>query len=111
MEMEEFGSLFEEKVYNELVNQKFPYEIHKQVKSIGYRIDLAIWDNQIEQYILGIECDGEYWHGKLENIEKDIYRQQILEDKGWKIMRILSRDWSRNKEKEIERIKKELLLN
>ncbi|RHZ35994.1 DUF559 domain-containing protein [endosymbiont GvMRE of Glomus versiforme] len=90
------------------LKQNNGYEIHRQVKSIGYRIDLAIWNNQIQQYILGIECDGEYWHGKLENIERDIYRQQLLENKGWKIIRILSRDWCRNKEQEITRIKKEI---
>jgi len=81
-EQEEFGSLFEEQVYNELKKENNNYEIHRQVKSVGYRIDLAIWDSQIQQYILGIECDGEYWHGKIENIERDIYRQQLLENKG-----------------------------
>lgn len=107
-ETKEFESLFTEQLYNELVKQKYPYEIHKKVKSVGYNIDIAIWDKKIQQYILGIECDSKYWHGKWENIEKDIYRQQILENKGWKIMRILSRDWSRNKEGEIKRINKEL---
>lgn len=107
-EIDNFGSLFEKQVYNELVKQNYRHEIHQQVKSIGYSIDLAIWDKQLGQYILGIECDGEHWHGKLENIERDIYRQQLLEEKGWKIMRILSRDWSRNKEREITRINNEL---
>jgi len=42
-EQEEFGSLFEEQVYNELAKQNYDkYEIHRQVKSVGYRIDLAI---------------------------------------------------------------------
>ncbi|CAG8609826.1 4003_t:CDS:2, partial [Cetraspora pellucida] len=78
----EFGSSFEEHVYNELTKQISGYEIHRQVKSVGYHIDLAIWDSQVQQYILGIECDGEYWHSKLENIERDIYRQYLLESKG-----------------------------
>src|SRR2546430_9075581 len=56
-EQEEFGSLFEEQVYNELKKENNNYEIHRQVKSVGYRIDLAIWDSQIQQYILGIECE------------------------------------------------------
>jgi hypothetical protein len=38
----EFGSLFEEQVYNELVKQNQGYEVHQQIKSIGYHIDLAI---------------------------------------------------------------------
>ncbi|KLL04582.1 MAG: hypothetical protein MRERV_17c018 [Mycoplasmataceae bacterium RV_VA103A] len=104
----EFDSSFEEQVYSELTKQNNGYEIHCQVKSVGYRIDLAIWDSQIQQYILGIECDGEYWHSKIENIERDIYRQQLLESKGWKIIRILSRDWGLNKEKEMERIKEKI---
>lgn len=108
-ELGEFGSLFEEQVYQELVKKDYQqYEVHKQVKSIGYHLDLAVWSKKLQQYVLGVECDGEYWHGKLENIERDIYRQQILEDRGWKIMRILSRDWCRNKVGEIERISREL---
>ncbi|CAH1756449.1 3920_t:CDS:10 [Entrophospora sp. SA101] len=55
-ELAEFGSLFEEQVYNELISQNY---------TLANRI----------------ECDGEYWHGKTENIERDIYRQQLLEDK------------------------------
>jgi hypothetical protein len=31
-----------------------------------------------------------------------------LEDKGWKIVRVLSRDWCRDKEAEISRIKREI---
>ncbi|CAI2172890.1 12068_t:CDS:2 [Funneliformis geosporum] len=41
-EPKEFDSLFEEKVYNELVKQIEKYEVHKQVKSVGYHIDLAL---------------------------------------------------------------------
>lgn len=104
----DFDSPFEEQVHNELINQIKNFEIHKQVKSIGYHIDLAVWDNQVQQYILGIECDGYYWHSQLKDIERDIYRQQLLEKKGWKIIRLLSRDWCRDKEKEIERVKKAL---
>ncbi|CAI2193259.1 7924_t:CDS:2, partial [Funneliformis geosporum] len=40
--LKDFDSLFEEKIYNELVKNIERYEVHKQVKSVGYHIDLAI---------------------------------------------------------------------
>ncbi|CAI2192303.1 19161_t:CDS:2, partial [Funneliformis geosporum] len=42
LEPKSFDSLFEEQVYNELVKKLEGYEIHKQIKSVGYHIDLAV---------------------------------------------------------------------
>ncbi len=65
----EFESPFETEVYEELTARGF--NVHKQVGCSGYRIDLAIVDNEHPgRYIAGIECDGAMYHSReLQEIE------------------------------------------
>lgn len=96
-------SPFEDSVYDALKTKG--YDIHKQVGCSGYKIDLAIvHPDQPGDYILGIECDGATYHSCLNARARDRLRQQVLEDLGWKIHRIWSRDWVFNKQQEIEKI-------
>lgn len=95
-------SPFEEEVYRELV--ALGYHVHTQIGLSGYRIDLGIVHPSNEHYILGIECDGAMYHSSKVARERDIYRQRFLEDQGWRIHRIWSRNWWRGKEREIEKI-------
>ncbi|WP_139488052.1 AAA domain-containing protein [Brevibacillus dissolubilis] len=98
-----FDSPFEEQVYNQLKNLK--YEVNTQVGLSGYRIDLAVvHPHDPTRYILGIECDGAMYHSSPSARERDIYRQKFLEDKGWTIARIWSRNWWKNPVQEMERI-------
>jgi len=55
-------------------------------------------------YILGIECDGATYHSAKSVRDRDRLRQEILEAKGWKIHRIWSTDWFKNRESEIQRL-------
>ncbi|CFW93364.1 Putative Superfamily I helicase [endosymbiont DhMRE of Dentiscutata heterogama] len=108
---DKFDSPFEEEVYQELV--KLGFEVETQVGSFGYRIDLAVRNSQNNSYVLGIECDGWAYHHRSEDVERDEYRQNILENKGWNIIRICSRDWwgDNNKKRTIDWIKKEIEKN
>ena len=101
-----FDSPFEEDVYNELT--KRGYIVDTQVGCSRYRIDLAIKHPKEDKYILGIECDGATYHSSRSAKERDLYRQKFLEMKGWRIIRIWSRNWWKDKEKEIERIENEI---
>ena len=99
----EFDSVFEEEVYQSLTQKGF--QVAKQIGSSGYRIDLAIRDaKNPRKYLLGIECDGATYHSSYSARVRDRLRQDILESRGWKIHRIWSTDWFKNKEKEINRI-------
>ncbi|MFN8578959.1 MAG: DUF559 domain-containing protein [Candidatus Sericytochromatia bacterium] len=84
------------------------YEVHTQVGCSGYRIDMAIYDRKKSEYVLGIECDGAMYHSSKSARERDIYRQKFLETRGWKIHRIWSRNWWKNSNNEMEKIKYEL---
>lgn len=81
------------------------FEVHTQIGSAGYFIDLAIpHPNQKGRYILGIECDGAAFHGSKSARERDRLRQDVLEGLGWKIHRIWSTDWFRNPQKEVDKL-------
>jgi very-short-patch-repair endonuclease len=102
-----FESGFEELVYDKLKN--LGYQVDTQVGHSNFRIDLAVvHPNDIGRYVLGIECDGAMFHSAKSVRERDVVRQQFLERRGWVIDRIWSRNWWRNPDKEIQRIKERI---
>lgn len=85
------------------------YEIETQVGFSGYRIDIAVLDpNDKSRYILAIECDGAAYHSSKIARERDIYRQRFLEQHGWKIHRVWSRNWWKGRTKELEKIRQQI---
>lgn len=99
----EFDSGFEEEVYN-FITQK-GYELRTQVGSSGYKIDMAVLHPEIEgRFVLAIECDGAAYHSSRTARDRDILRQEILENLGWKFYRIWSTNWINNSHDEKERL-------
>ena len=94
---------FEESVARSLLG--LGYEFHYQVGVQGFFIDIGvIHPDQPGQYLCGIECDGAAYHSHPIARDRDRIRQEILENRGWKIFRIWSTDWYRNRKLEIERL-------
>lgn len=89
-------SPFEESVYDFLVSKG--YNVATQVGCSGYRIDLAIKHPTLSgTFVLGIECDGATYHSARTARERDRLRQAVLESIGWKIYRIWSTDWIKDR--------------
>jgi very-short-patch-repair endonuclease len=85
--------------------QQAGFEVVPQLGVNGFFIDLAVRDpNQPDKFILGIECDGASYHSAKSARDRDILRQGILEDLGWRIERIWSTDWFYNPKAQIKRI-------
>ncbi|MDI6719820.1 MAG: DUF3320 domain-containing protein [Methanomicrobiales archaeon] len=79
------------------------HTLRKQVGCAGFRVDLAVVDpDSPGTYLLGIVCDGARYHTSRVARDRDRLRQQILEGLGWRIHRVWSPDWYRNR-KECER--------
>lgn len=75
------------------------YDAVPQVGVAGYFIDLAVRDPRSPAtFLLGIECDGASYHSCRSARDRDILRQQVLEELGWTIYRIWSTDWFRDPE-------------
>ncbi|QFU88954.1 AAA domain-containing protein [Amycolatopsis sp. YIM 10] len=77
-----FDSLFEQRVYNRIVDRG--YTVEPQHEALGYRIDLVVVGGRGR---LAVECDGDQWHGP-DAYERDLARQRDLERCGWRFFRI-----------------------
>lgn len=77
-----FDSLFEQRVYNRIVDHG--YTVIPQYEAAGYRIDLVVLGGNTR---LAVECDGDHWHGP-DAFERDLARQRELGRCGWRFFRI-----------------------
>ncbi len=83
--------------------------VESQVGFSGYRIDLAVVDPKDDsRYVIGIECDGATFHSARSARERDVGRQRFLEDRGWTIERVWSRNWWRDRQGEIARLQRRI---
>jgi very-short-patch-repair endonuclease/DNA polymerase III delta prime subunit len=74
--------------------------VDQQVGSSGYRIDLAVRDpRNTARYVLGIECDGATYHSAKTARDRDLLRQEVLRAQGWRLYRVWSTDWFRDRSK------------
>lgn len=80
-----FESLFEQRVFLDLVNRG--YVVEPQWKVLGYRIDLVVVGADSR---LALECDGDAWHGP-DRYAADLARQGDLERVGWTFVRV--KEW------------------
>lgn len=81
------------------------FAVRYQVGSAGFRIDLAVVDQERPgRYLLGIECDGATYHRARWARDRDRLRQDVLESLGWRIHRIWSTDWFRDPEDQLKRV-------
>ena len=85
------------------------HKVDSQVGFSGYRIDLAVVDPKDDsRYVIGIECDGATFHSAKSARERDVGRQRFLEDRGWTIERVWSRNWWRDRQGEIARLERRI---
>src|SRR5258708_20941241 len=50
------------------------------------------------RYLLGVECDGATYHSAKTARDRDLLRQQVLRGQGWRLHRLWSTDWFRDRE-------------
>lgn len=81
------------------------YDIVPQVGVAGFFIDLGVrHPTKPGAFLLGVECDGAGYHSGRSARDRDRLRQEILQNLGWKIHRIWSTDWFKNRDAEIARL-------
>jgi very-short-patch-repair endonuclease len=89
-------SPFEREVMQRLISAG--YRVKPQHVVGAYRIDIVVEGLRDR---LAVECDGDRYH-RLEDLQKDIERQQILERLKWKFVRIRGSRFYRNREAAME---------
>ena len=90
--MGDFDSPFESAVARALRGKG--WTVQPQIGVSAYRIDLGVVHPDFPgRYLAGIECDGAMYHSSAFARERDKIRQAVLEELGWKILRLWSTDW------------------
>ncbi|MDR0856011.1 MAG: hypothetical protein LBM78_01225, partial [Clostridiales bacterium] len=84
------------------------YTVDGNLGGASCRISLAIRDTARGRYLLGIECDYAAYSTAADKMERDVYRLEFLESRGWNMMRIWSRDWWLSKAGVLKAIEKAL---
>jgi len=97
-----FDSPFEESVYQLLSD--IGVKAIPQVGVSGYFIDLAVKANESDDYILAIECDGATYHSSKSARDRDRLKEEVLTRLGWKVYRIWSVDWYKNRDNEVAKL-------
>jgi very-short-patch-repair endonuclease len=96
-------SEFERSVLSVLTNAG--YQVVPQVGVAGYFIDIGVRNPfRPGEFILGVECDGARYHSSRSARDRDRLRQDVLEQRDWRIHRIWSLDWFESKSRESERL-------
>ncbi len=95
--------------------EKLGYKTDLNLGNSNSKISIAIYDKKNDKYVLGIETDEEATKSSPSALERDVFRNEFLKSKGWKVVRVWSRDWWHNPGqvisslvKEIEKAKKQL---
>jgi ssDNA-binding Zn-finger/Zn-ribbon topoisomerase 1/very-short-patch-repair endonuclease len=88
------------------IESRLGFQVDSQVGSGAFRIDLAIRHPEDPSwYLLGVECDGKAYHSAPAARAYDLWRQKILEERGWRIHRVWSTAWRQDPDRELERIR------
>lgn len=83
--------------------------VDQQVGASDYRIDLAIRDpRDRNRYVLGVECDGATYHSAKTARDRDMLRHHVLRQQGWRLHRIWSTDWFRDRQEVIKQVLRSL---
>lgn len=98
-----YESPFEEAVATAL--GKTGLEIVPQVGCGKFRIDLGVLHpKDPNRFVLGIECDGATYHRSPVARDRDRLRQEVLEELGWRIVRIWSTDWVHDPQRQVAKV-------
>jgi len=102
--MEIINSSFEDELKSSLENAG--YVVESNIGNTDYKISLAIYDKELDKYLVGIECDYSAYNSSDSLLERDVYHPAFLKSRGWDILRVYSRDWWLHKGKVVAQIAK-----
>ena len=85
------------------------YSVATNVGRSRFRVDVAVErKNRPGKFALGILLDGQSYRDTDTTRDREVVQPAVLQGLGWKVMRVWSVDWLRNKERVISRIMERL---
>lgn len=104
---DQFDSDFEQFVASAL--REKGWQVQTQVGVSKFRVDLGVVHPDMPgRYLAGVECDGATYHSSPTARDRDRVRHAVLENLGWRIIRLWSTDYFVDPESTIDRIDAEL---
>jgi very-short-patch-repair endonuclease len=101
--VDHFDSDFEQAVAMSLRSRG--WKVQTQVGVSKFKVDLGvIHPDHPGEYLAGIECDGATYHGSPSARDRDRVRQVILENLGWRIVRLWSTDYFQDPEYALKKL-------
>ena len=105
--VDHFDSDFEQAVAMTL--RERGWKVQTQVGVSKFRVDLGIvHPDKPGEYLAGVECDGATYHGSPSARDRDRVRQIILENLGWRIVRLWSTDYFQDPEYAMKKLHENL---
>ena len=86
--------------------EKMGYVVETNLGQAKYKLSLAVYDPTLDRFVLGIEFDDAAFESTTSLLERDVYRFEFLQSRGWNIYRLWARDWWHNKQKTLQTIAK-----
>ena len=95
-------SPIEERIAEKLT--KAGYEVHLNLGNENTKLSLAIYDSELDRYLVGVVLDKDAFVSSSSIMERDVYKPKFLSSRGWSILRIWCRDWWLSPQKVIKSI-------
>lgn len=76
--------------------EKLGYTVETDLGNKKSKISLAIYDKELDRYLVGVETEYDAIKSSDSVIERDVYKKHFLESRGWSLIRVWNRDWWTN---------------
>lgn len=87
------------------------YQVKINVGTSGYCIDLGVLDSDnSDKYLLGIILDGPVYRDAKTARDREVLRNQVLEQLGWKLHHVWALDWWDNADQQMKMIEQAISL-
>ena len=73
--------------------EKLGYTVDLHLGNKNNRITLAIYDEKLDRYLVGVELDRDAFAASKSAMERDVYKPRFLRARGWNVIRVWSRDF------------------
>lgn len=80
------------------------YTVSRNVGCSKFKIDVAVKNTTSEDYVVAVECDGEYYRSSENTRDRERLRTAVLRAMGWSVYRVWSTEWYKNPVTEKKRL-------
>ena len=91
----------------ETLSSSIPEHGFRAERNVGqsvFRCDLALYRPGDRTYRLGVLVDTAEHYGQSDLLERDLRKPRLLEELGWQVESVLTKDWFHERDRVLKRI-------